>query len=62
RGDRKARKTSEPSAEKGFWGLSIGIFRSCAEALIGSICNVREGTSTRYLKIWVSFGGRTFVA
>ncbi|XP_047569271.1 uncharacterized protein LOC125090543 [Lutra lutra] len=43
----KAKRTREPATDKGFWDWSVCTFKGTAEALKCSICDVREGTSTR---------------
>lgn len=37
------------------WDCSVCTFRNSAEAFKCSICDVRKGTSTRYLKISITF-------
>ncbi|OXB81545.1 UNVERIFIED_CONTAM: hypothetical protein H355_008393 [Colinus virginianus] len=52
-GDKKSptrpKRQAKPAADEGFWDCSVCTFRNSAEAFKCSICDVRKGTSTRFV-------------
>ncbi|KAI5108989.1 RING1 and YY1-binding protein B [Silurus meridionalis] len=52
-GDKKSptrpKRQAKPAADDGYWDCSVCTFRNSAEAFKCSICDVRKGTSTRFL-------------
>ena len=56
---RRPKRQAKPAADEGFWDCSVCTFRNSAEAFKCSICDVRKGTSTRYLRC-VTFCYKTF--
>lgn len=46
----RPKRQAKPAADEGFWDCSVCTFRNSAEAFKCSICDVRKGTSTRYVR------------
>lgn len=50
---RRPKRQPKPSSDEGYWDCSVCTFRNSAEAFKCLMCDVRKGTSTR----WVAGGG-----
>ncbi|XP_058046126.1 YY1-associated factor 2 isoform X3 [Ahaetulla prasina] len=52
-GDKKSptrpKRQPKPSSDEGYWDCSVCTFRNSAEAFKCMMCDVRKGTSTRYV-------------
>uniref|UniRef100_A0A8C2YFV8 RING1 and YY1 binding protein n=1 Tax=Coturnix japonica TaxID=93934 RepID=A0A8C2YFV8_COTJA len=63
-GDKKSptrpKRQAKPAADEGFWDCSVCTFRNSAEAFKCSICDVRKGTSTRYVVFLCTSGSCLF--
>lgn len=55
---RRPKRQPKPSSDEGYWDCSVCTFRNSAEAFKCMMCDVRKGTSTR----WVAGKRRRFWA
>ncbi|XP_062990063.1 YY1-associated factor 2 isoform X1 [Elgaria multicarinata webbii] len=58
-GDKKSptrpKRQPKPSSDEGYWDCSVCTFRNSAEAFKCMMCDVRKGTSTRYISVHGKF-------
>uniref|UniRef100_A0A3B5M6J3 YY1 associated factor 2 n=1 Tax=Xiphophorus couchianus TaxID=32473 RepID=A0A3B5M6J3_9TELE len=52
----RPKRQPKPSSDEGFWDCSVCTYKNTAEAFKCMMCDVRKGTSTRFLSSWKSLG------